>query len=101
MQSFDTIRLMLLERVADAVIPRDVLKSVELKELYSAIKNQPQEDRAAYGQKINALKAELEAAIVTRENEAESVAISSIDITAPMDANANQPSLLPTVMKVS
>ena len=96
MQSFDTIRAALIDRVATDLSPRDVLRSPELKQLYGAIKDQPANERAAYGQRVNALKAELEAAIVARESEAESAAISPIDVTAPWDVNTDQPHLLPT-----
>src|SRR5690606_22229037 len=81
---------------ATEAVPRDVLKSPELKQLYAAIGTMPSEDRGVYGKKINALKTELEAAIIAKEDEAMSTAIEPIDVTAPWDSNADHPKLLPT-----
>lgn len=63
----------------------DILKAVELKALYAEIPTLPQEERAAFGKEINALRAELEqlAAEATDANEAPE----PIDVAAPFDLN--------------
>ncbi len=96
MQTFDSIRKELLGRIASEATPRDVLKAAGLKELYSAIGALPAGERGAYGQKVNALRAELEAAVAAREADMAQADIMPIDVTAPMDINAAQPLLLPT-----
>ena len=86
------VRTQLLERVATDEQPRSVLRALELKQLYAGVREA--EDKAAYGQAINELKAELEAAIAERENAASAQSKAPIDVTAPMDVNAAQPTVL-------
>ncbi len=95
MEKFDSIRQSLLERVAAEAVPRDVLKTPQLKELYAGISALPAEERGAYGKKINELKAELEAAVVAREAAMASADIAPIDVTAPWDENTEPQTLLP------
>lgn len=71
----------------------DILKAVELKALYSQIPTLPAEERSSFGQEINALKNELQALIDAHQEVSE--ALSPIDVTAPFDANAARPALLP------
>ena len=94
MTDIDALRSTLLARVADAPNPRDVLKAPELKELYAAIRSVEPSERAAYGQRVNELKNVLETAIMERKSEALKVAVTPIDVTAPMDVNASIPPLL-------
>lgn len=75
----------------------DILKSKELKGLYGVIPTLPPEERAAFGQQINALKQDLDTRIsdaVEAENPVE-----PIDVTAPFDVNTPAsalPGLLPS-----
>lgn len=96
MQTLDTIRSTLLERITTEPIPRDVLKAPELKALYSAISTLPPEERSEYGRQVNELKNVLMAAIETREADMESVSITPVDVTAPWDVNSEPIKLLPT-----
>lgn len=96
MQNIEEIREKLLAAIASADIPRDVLKSSELKDLYNVIKTLEPSERGAYGKKINELKVALETAVVDRETELENNTIEPIDITAPWDVNAKDVNLLPT-----
>lgn len=95
MQTLDSIRSILLERIATEQIPRDVLKAPELKELYSGISTLAPEERAAYGRQVNELKNVLVAAIEAREADMESTGIESVDVTAPWDVNSEPVELLP------
>lgn len=72
----------------------DILKATELRALYSQIPTLPNEERAVFGQEINALKNELQAMVEAHQEEAE--ALPPIDVTAPRDINAAEPALLPT-----
>lgn len=72
-----------------------ILKAPELKALYAHIPTLPAEQRAAFGQEINALKAELEQLVASAAAQAE--ALPPIDVTAPFDTNtppAQRPRLL-------
>jgi len=71
----------------------DILKAPELKGLFSAIKDQPAEERAAFGQAVNQLRLELEEKI-QRTQDAD-IEIEPIDITAPWDVNTGLQPLLP------
>lgn len=88
------VREQLLAQVESANEPASVLRAAELKQLFIAIKDQPAEERAAYGQAVNAVKQELEAAVAAHAEKAQQKA--PIDLTAPFDVNAPLPKLLPT-----
>lgn len=94
--SIETIQRDLLERVQTVDVPRDVLKSPELKQLYGTIATLPAEERGPFGKSLNDMKAILEQAITEREEQAESAKVVALDVTAPWDLNTRQPSLLPT-----
>lgn len=94
--SIETIQRDLLERVQTVDVPRDVLKSPELKQLYGTIATLPVEERGSFGKSLNDMKTILEQAITEREEQAESAKIVALDVTAPWDLNTRQPSLLPT-----
>lgn len=96
MTNIDDIRTLLLERIATANEPRDVLKADELKQLYTVIPMLELAERASYGKRVNELKLALEAEVAAREAELESAAIEPLDVTAPWDVNSSLPPLLPT-----
>ncbi len=89
------VREQLLERLQGLEQKADILKAAELRGLYAEIPTLPGEERAAFGQEINQLKAELEQAVLAHAEQAE--ALPPIDVTAPFDANtavAKRPRLL-------
>ena len=94
MEKVDAVKKLLLERAATSDSPRSVLRARELRELYAEIPKLPAAQRSEFGQAINALKAELERAIEAREAELAAIDMPAIDVTAPMDVNAEIPSLL-------
>ncbi len=74
----------------------DILKSIELKSLYSQIPTMPENQRAEFGKEMNKLKAELE----DLANQKLSVlkSLQPIDVTAPFDVSIpfdQKPKLLP------
>ncbi len=81
----------LLERAKGG--DRSVLRSAELKSLFDQIKTLSPEDRASFGQEINALRQKLEQILSEHQDKSEEK--EPIDVTAPMDANAPIPELLP------
>lgn len=90
----DEIKSKLLQEIATSEAPRSVLRSSELRDLYAQIPSLSPEERGSAGRQINQLKNELEEAVEGREAELEAVSLDSIDVTAPMDANAQLPQLL-------
>ncbi|MGB4762042.1 MAG: phenylalanine--tRNA ligase subunit alpha [Candidatus Saccharimonas sp.] len=85
----------LLARVAASDTPQEVLRAPEFRELYAQIPKQAPSDRAAFGQQVNQLKQAIEQAITERRAILEQVSLDPIDVTAPFDANASLPMLLP------
>jgi len=84
-------------RFAELEVKADVLKAPELKALYAEIPTLPAEDRAGFGQEINALKEHLQS-LVTDAADSDA-APEPVDITAPFDVNVpveQRPHLLPT-----
>lgn len=77
-------------------IKSDILKSVDLRALYKVIPTLPAEERASFGQEINTLKDQLQE-MVDAASEAQEE-LDPIDVTAPMDVNAQRPELLPSHM---
>jgi phenylalanyl-tRNA synthetase alpha chain len=73
-----------------------ILRAPEFKELFAAIKDQPDSDRQHFGAAVNSLKQEFVGRIAA--DNAKTVADSRppIDVTAPFDVNASRPQLLPT-----
>lgn len=94
MNQIQKARTELLKRLEELDDKKQIFKAPELRKLYGEIKNQPPDKRAEFGQAVNKLKQELEAA-VNQVEDAESE-LEQIDITAPMDINSEVPSLLPT-----
>ncbi|MCL2094929.1 phenylalanine--tRNA ligase subunit alpha [Candidatus Saccharibacteria bacterium] len=82
----------LLEAVKTLPAFREVLKNKELKGLaQKMIASKPKEERAVYGQAINAMRQRLQAAVAAREQEIWSAPVEALDVTAPMGINQRQP----------
>ncbi len=96
MDKLGEIREKLLNAVAESSEPRSVLRAPELRSLYGEIAKLPAEERGAFGKAVNDLKQDLERAIAAREEVLSAVDLPPIDVTAPMDINAQVPSLLPS-----
>lgn len=86
----DTLATDLKKRAAEG--DSTVLRSPEFRSLFDQIKTLPADQKAAYGQAVNALRQELEQLLAAKNDEAE--ALPPIDVTAPFDINASLPSLL-------
>lgn len=95
MVDIPSLRTALLDEIAASMRPNEVLRGDVLKNLYKTIPTLPPEERGAFGQDVNALKQELEAAVEVREAALHQKELVPIDITAPFDVNAQLPSLLP------
>jgi phenylalanyl-tRNA synthetase alpha chain len=80
------IARLLNKRFMDSGQSVDVTKSVELKSLYAEIPTLPIDQRAGFGQEVNAMRADLEKMVNQRISETEN--LKPIDITAPFDLNA-------------
>ena len=74
---------------------KQVLRAPELRALYGLVKEQPEAERAAFGQAVNKLKQEIEALVATEQDAVQTKA--PIDVTAPFDVNQSLPTLMPTV----
>lgn len=94
MADISATRATLLERLETLEDKAAILRAPELKELYGAIREQPEDQRREFGAAINALKEELQAKIDESSEAAQ--ALPPIDVTAPFDVNAPLPSLLPS-----
>lgn len=84
----------LSERLITLENKADILKAVELRALYAQIPTLPNQERAVFGQEINELKNHLQLLIDAHQDTTE--ALPAIDVTAPLDANAALPQLLPS-----
>jgi phenylalanyl-tRNA synthetase alpha chain len=69
----------------------EILRAVELKALFDELRTLSAEERAGFGQEVNALRQELQAAVDAAADAAD--APEPIDITAPMDVNVPAPEL--------
>ncbi len=96
MERISEVQQKLLNEIVASDAPRSVLRSTELRELYAIIPTLPAEERSGAGKAINELKQALEQAVVSREAELVVIDQTPIDVTAPMDVNAELPALLPT-----
>jgi len=94
MEQIETTKQLLLERLTMLEEKRQILRAPELRELYTQIKDQPEADRAAYGQAVNEVKQLLEAQVAQAETAA--TVLAPIDVTAPQDVNDTIPPLLTT-----
>jgi phenylalanyl-tRNA synthetase alpha chain len=64
---------------------RDILRAVELRALFDEIKTLPANERAGFGQEVNALRVELTE--LANQSEAAAEQLPPIDVTAPFDVN--------------
>ena len=92
--NIESVREVLLARVSKAANPREVLRASELRDLAAQIPKLPADQRGEFGKKLNALKQELTAEIEELENARASQEVEPLDITAPMDINAEKPQLM-------
>jgi phenylalanyl-tRNA synthetase alpha chain len=76
---------------------RAVLRSIELKSLYDALKTIPAEERGAMGKEINDLRKELEGILDSLAG-SEISELPPIDVTAPWDVNSKRPEVLPATL---
>lgn len=88
------VRETLLARLETLEDKSSILRAPELKQLFAGIRDQPADQRGAYGQAVNAVKVELEQIVAQSQEKTDDRA--PIDITAPWDVNAALPSLIPT-----
>ncbi|HVS58985.1 MAG TPA: phenylalanine--tRNA ligase subunit alpha [Candidatus Saccharimonadales bacterium] len=72
-------------RLAELDTKADILKAIELRALYAQIPTLPADQRAGFGQEINALRSELEQLVAATADHA--AALPPIDVTAPFDIN--------------
>ena len=93
---FEKVLQVLSARAAQSNYPQEVLRAPEIKTLYDHIKTLPNDERGAFGKRVNELKKSLEVVIEVRRQELDKVDLPPIDVTAPMDINAPQPDLLPS-----
>ncbi len=97
------LEIMIDQKLADDLKRRaaggdaSVLRSPELKSLFDELKTLSEEERASFGQEVNAFREELTGLIEHTKEESE--ALPPIDITAPFDINVplgDRPKLLPS-----
>lgn len=96
MIAIDQLRDDLVARAKTSDTPEQVLKAPEFRELYAEIPKLSQEERGAFGQRVNQLKQAVEAAVAARRAELDHVELPPIDVTAPFDINATVPESLPS-----
>lgn len=95
MDEIKTTREELIEVVKNSDTPTEVLKSSQLKNLYKKIGSVDASQRAELGQAINSLKNELTKLIAEKQDKLDSKKVVAIDVTAPMDLNQKNMTLLP------
>jgi phenylalanyl-tRNA synthetase alpha chain len=100
---YNVLIIMIDQKLADELKKRasegdaSVMRSPELRSLFDQIKTMPAEERAAFGQAVNALRQELEKLLNDAQDEAQE--LPPIDVTAPFDVNTpadKRPKLLPS-----
>lgn len=94
MEEIQKTKELLLQKLETLEEKKAILRAPELRALYGKIKDQPEDQRAAYGQAINELKQELEELVTNIQYPTSN--IQPIDVTAPFDVNSELPKLLPT-----
>lgn len=94
MADISATRATLLKRLETLEDKSIILRAPELKELYAAIREQPDDKRREFGAAINTLKEELQA--IVDKNSDTTQTLPPIDVTAPFDVNAPLPDLLPS-----
>lgn len=93
MEEVEKVKNILLSRLETLEEKKSILRAPELRTLYEKIKEQPEEQRASFGQAVNQLKNELEA-LASADLGSQVSDLRSIDVTAPFDVNAEPPKLL-------
>lgn len=88
------VREALLAKLETIEDKSSILRAPELKGLFAGIKDQPSDQRAAYGQAVNAVKVELEELVAASQRTVDVRA--PIDVTAPWDVNSELPRLIAT-----
>ena len=88
------VRDELLRRYDTLEDKREILKSPELKQLLISIKDVPSEQRREFGQAVNQLSRELKGKVAAEAEK--TIELPPIDVTAPMDVNAEIPDFLPS-----
>lgn len=89
----DSVRQQLVSEIGASDEPREVLRSAELKRLYAEIPKRPAMERAEFGRQVNVLKQELMTAIEQREAKISESKVVPLDVTSPIDINADLPDL--------
>ena len=92
-QAADILR----QRITDLTTKSDIFKAVELKSLFDQLRLLPNDQKAAFGAEVNALRLELTAMIESQA--AVDSAVPALDISAPFDVNTaadRRPQLLPS-----
>jgi len=82
---FEKVLQVLSARAAQSNHPQEVLRAPEIKTLYDHIKTLPNDERGAFGKRVNELKQALELAVSARQAELEKVDLPPIDVTAPTE----------------
>ncbi len=95
MEEIQKTKELLLQRLENLESKQAILRAPELRALYGKIKEQPEEQRSAFGQAINELKQELEN-LVGDSRTTNHEQRKSIDVTAPFDVNTKLPELITT-----
>lgn len=92
-KKIESVAAALKKRLDKADDKASVLRAPELKALAAEIPLLKPAERASFGKQLNELKAELAKMVLEAGDNEET--LEPIDVTAPMDVNAGQPSLLP------
>lgn len=93
-EKISEVRKTLLKQYDALEVKSDILKSSELKSLFSLIPQADASERATIGQQINALQQELKHKIA--DESVDQATLTTIDVTAPMDVNAKMARTLPS-----
>lgn len=94
MNDISSVRNELLARYETLDDKSEILKAVELKQLFSKITEIPVEERSEFGRAINQLSKELKEKVKNDSRVDEN--LPTIDVTALFDVNSKLPNLLPT-----
>jgi phenylalanyl-tRNA synthetase alpha chain len=85
----------LMRKLPELTDKKSILRDPALKSLYDQLRTLPPEERAGFGQEVNRLRQDLEAAAQEQENTEE---LKPLDVTAPWDINtpdSKRPAYLP------
>ncbi len=92
-QEIAAVAEVLINRLPELSEPASIFRAVELRALFDRLKMLPNDEKAAFGQDLNLLKQELQRLIDGATDTQET--LPPLDVTAPVDANAPLPELLP------